>query len=480
MKIRTRFALTALILAESALLGAMILQQALEKRHLERKQAGHQGESLRRLARVAQDARLAFNEVFLLNYLKVLRQSPEIRYAAALDAEGRIRMHTRILDGESDLLDKPWDGPRYAGPDSGVQTRSLGPQGAEIQDWSTPLLQGARQAGEVHIGYDLALLKAQVRDDLAESRRRLSWVALSITLLALLGAAWLARQMAEPLAALQEGARRLGGGELGHRIPISRADELGDLASAFNRMAGELDRLSKFKEQLMASITHDLRAPLTSIRGHAELLLTGSEGNPEERRESAQLIYDNARRMSAMTDDLTDLAKLQLGRLEIARRPVRFHETLESVRASLQIVADRLKVRLATDAPPGLPAVSADPAHIERVLTNLVQNALKFTAEGGSVSVAVSPETHHLKVTVADTGLGIPPQKIKTLFTRFIPSDGAEEPGRAALGTGLGLSICRELIEAHGGKIWAESEWGRGTRIFFTLPRGESPCSAGC
>ncbi|MBI4424026.1 MAG: HAMP domain-containing histidine kinase [Elusimicrobia bacterium] len=478
MKLQTRFALAGLVLAESALLGAAGFQQALERRHLERKQREHQLESVRRLARVAKDASLEFNEVFLINYLKALKESSEVLYAALVDPDGKVRIHSAMLAG-ADAPGRPWDGPRHEGPDEQVQVRTLSVGSRPAQDWSLALRRGSAGLGEVHLGFDAAALERSLAADLADSRRRVALVALAMTLAALGGAAWMVRQLHDPLAALHEGARRVGAGDLDYRIEVARSDELGDLAQSFNQMASALDKLNKFREQLMASITHDLRSPLTAIRGHAELLLTDAEASAEERRESAQLIYDNARRMSAMSDDLTDLAKLQMGRLEVAKRPWQVADSVEAVRGLMRVVADRLQVRLETDLQAGLPAVQADPAHLERVLTNLIANALKFTPAGGEVRVAGRAGPHHLSVTVSDTGTGIPPRKLKTLFSKFIDGKSADA-SRSGLATGLGLSICRELVEAHGGKIWAESEWRRGARIHFTLPLGETACSGAC
>lgn len=460
MRLSARFTAAALVLVESTLICALALQQGLERRHLQAKQAEEQQTALRRLARVAQDSTLQQNEVILLNYLKVLKDAPEIRYAALVDENGLVRVHTAMLEGK---------------PAIGLPLEK-DPAASEL---SSPLLKGSRPAGSVRIGVDPQVLRQAVLDDLAESRRPLLWAGFILSLLAWLGAAWLARSLAAPLETLLEGARALGAGRLDSRINLPRKDELGGLAEGFNRMAAELERLDKFKEQLMASITHDLRSPLLAIQGHAEILLTDDQATPEERRESAQLIHENAQRMSAMANDLTDLVKLQMGRLEVTRQPVRLEAAFETTRRLLDVVAKRLDVSLETEVDGALAEVSADPSHLQRVLTNLVSNALKFTPSGGRVLLRAVREEHHIKVVVSDTGTGIPPEKLKNLFTRFTGAEGVKH-GQRGLGTGLGLSICRELIEQHGGKIRAESEWKKGTRVSFTLPLGDKPCSAGC
>jgi len=464
MKLRTRFTLAALVLAESAMLSALVLQHGQEKRHLERKQISEQETSLKRLARVANDASFQHDEVFLLNYLKVLKDSPEIRYAALVDENARIRVHTAMFEGAF-IVGLPWD--------------TTTPSG--VLDRSRPVLAGERSIGSVHIGFDTEVLRKSVSADLAESRKPLLATALLLSVLASLGAAWLARSLTTPLRVLHEGVERLGQGELAFRIGLktARADELGDLAGGFNRMAGELERINKFKEQVMASITHDLRSPLSAISGHAEILLTDGEATEAERRESAELIAENASRMSAMADDLTDLVKLNMGRLESVRKPVRLEEAFNSVRRLLDVIAKRLDVVLEVETPLGLPSVPADASQLHRILTNLVSNALKFTPSGGRILLKAAGGAHHVTIAVSDTGTGIPSAKVKTLFTRFTGMEGVKH-GHADLGTGLGLSICRGFVEQHGGRIWAESELKKGTRVFFTLPLGDTPCSDAC
>ena len=456
MKLRTRFTLAALVLVEAAIVAALILHQGLERLHLERKQAAAREASLTRLARVAQDAGVEQNEVFLLNYLKVLKDSPEIAYAALVDADGSIRLHTAMFDG------RPVIGQVFEPPAGGA-----------VEDVSRRLPRG----DTVHIGFDMHRAAASIQADLAESRRPMLLAGLLLSGLAVVGAAWLARSLTAPLNVLLDGANRLAEGRLDTRIEIPRRDEVGDVAAGFNHMAAELEKTHRFKEQLMGSITHDLRAPLFAIQNHAELLL--GELSEDERRECAELIHENARRMSAMADDLTDLVKLQMGRLEVVPKPVKVPEALESTRRLLDVVAKRLEVKLETEAGAGLPEVAVDPLHLQRVLTNLVANALKFTPSGGRIVLRASAEPHHLKVEVADTGMGIPAQKLAALFTKFTDSDGVKHAG-SGLGTGLGLSICRELVERHGGRIWAESEIKKGTRVFFTLPLGGTSCSVAC
>lgn len=468
MKIRTRITLAALILAEVSLLAFLVLQHKLEERNLEHRQLIYQERTLGRLAGVALDSTFEQNELFLLNYFKVLKDSPEIHYVALVDENNIVRLHTAMLEG-APIVGSAWGGPVHQGLKA--RMTAVSQDGRELRLWSKPLLKANRLAGVVYLAYDAAVMRKSVQAALAESRRPLLLAGLALSLLAWLGAVWLARSFTAPLVVLHEGARRLGGGELDFRIVLPRADELGELGASLNHMAAELERINKFKEQIMASIAHDLRSPLTAVSVHAETLLFDNEATADERRESAELIFENVKRMSAMSNDLTDLVKLQMGRLEVARQPVRLEEAFESVRRLLDVVAKRLDVKLEVEAGQALPLIFVDPTHLQRVLTNLISNALKFTPSGGRIILTAKLEEQKIKVMVCDNGTGIPAAKLKGLFTRFTGTEGVKH-GNPELGTGLGLSICRELIEQNGGTIWAESEWKKGTRVYFTLPLG--------
>ncbi|MFA6319089.1 MAG: HAMP domain-containing sensor histidine kinase [Elusimicrobiota bacterium] len=498
MKLRTRFALLALALTLASLAGALFIDLHFEKQRLMEADRDYHVSSLTGLVQVAADSQVEFNEVFLLNYFKGVFADPgEFAYAVVLDNDGKVRMHTDVvrsktagLRGSPGPLGKPWNGPRWTGVGADSAVLDLVVEGRRVQDWSAPVVFGGRMVGEAHIGFDWAAHQARSEAAMAENRARLFWVGLGAVLLALAGAVWLARILGRQLGELHEGARLLGTGDLRHRVRATRTDEFGDLARAFNAMASELERLAEFKERTTASITHDLRAPLNVIKGHAEMLLSGAGGTPAEQKESAQVIFDNARRLASMADDMTDLAKLRLGRLSLEKRKVSPAGAVTSAVASMKVVADRLQVRLEAAAQASLPGVMADPGHLNRIIVNLIQNSLKFTPEGGRVRVSARAEAHHLRFSVSDSGIGMPAEKLKALFSLDPgPGTGPESgrgpapspraPGRP-LTAGLGLVICKELVEAHKGRIRASSEPGRGTEISFTIPLKDTPCSDAC
>jgi signal transduction histidine kinase len=171
-----------------------------------------------------------------------------------------------------------------------------------------------------------------------------------------------------------------------------------------------------------------------------------------------------------MTQDILDLAKLKAGRLILRKSP---SEVPELVRESLRVMegaAQGLQVRLESEVEPGLPPVMVDPTLIVRVLVNLVANSLRFTPEDGRVLVGAGPRDGSVEITVMDTGVGIPPQHIGSLFTRFTQVPDTMGASRQGMGTGLGLAICKEIVNAHGGSISATSKVGEGTTVRFTLP----------
>ncbi len=229
----------------------------------------------------------------------------------------------------------------------------------------------------------------------------------------------------------------------------------------------------RLRHSLLQALSHDLRTPLAAIYGLADMLVANSADQPAQARETAQAIAAGARRMSAMVDKLLDMARLQSGAVELNRawQPIE-----EVVGSALQGMASTLaQHHVVTALPPELPLVEFDAVLIERVLTNLLENAAKYTPAGSTVTVAAEVRGKDLAVSVTDDGPGLPPGREEALFEKF--ARGERESSTP--GVGLGLAICRAIVEAHGGRIWVEAGEGtgerRGARFVFTLPLGVPP-----
>jgi len=249
--------------------------------------------------------------------------------------------------------------------------------------------------------------------------------------------------------------------------PIRTADgELLGAVMTFTDITA-LHELQEQREDLLRTVSHDLRNPLTVIRTRAELLLrlqAGAGARPEE-KESAEAILASARHMNAMIQELVDATRLEAGQVHLEVRPVDLAAFIGDLLTRLSGALDTRRIRVS--APTGLPQALADPDQLERILTNLLSNALKYSPPGSEVTVRLSPRDGQVVTAVADHGPGIAPEGLPHLFERYYRTGEARERQE---GLGLGLYITRKLVEAHGGRIWVESEPGQGSTFSFTLP----------
>ena len=285
----------------------------------------------------------------------------------------------------------------------------------------------------------------------------------------------LAGSLTADLRRLADGARRMAAGDLAARVAVAGDDEVGELARAFNAMAaavqaafGRQRRAEQARRDLIAAVSHDLRTPLTALRAMAEALQDGVVADPATTRRYLRTMLGEIGRLDALIADLFELSRLDAGELRLDRRPVAIAALIEATILGQQAQAERQGVRLEHEDDDSPTPVAVDPARVQRVLANLVQNALQHTPAGGRVTVRARSDGAMVEVEVADTGAGIAAHALPHVFERFYRADPAR--GREHGGAGLGLAIARGLVEAHGGRIWAESEVDRGTIVRFTLP----------
>ncbi len=280
----------------------------------------------------------------------------------------------------------------------------------------------------------------------------------------LLGLA-IARGLSAPLGRLATAARRFSQGELDQRVPVKGADEMADLARAFNEMGANLQEAETLRRNLVADIAHELRTPLSVVQGNLQAIL--DDVYPLEKSEIAQ-IYDETLVLSRLVNDLRELAQAEAGQLSLTLQPV---ELAPLVEGGVDLFAELVRekgIDLTVSLPPDLPSVLADSDRVRQVLHNLLSNALRHTPEGGHIGVAVEPQAASLQISVTDTGPGIPADDLPHVFDRFWRADKSR--ARQHGGSGLGLAIARQLIEAHGGQIGVNSQPSHGSRFWFTLP----------
>ncbi len=269
------------------------------------------------------------------------------------------------------------------------------------------------------------------------------------------------RRMTAPLDDLIDAAGRIETGDYSARVAERGPRSVRSLARAFNQMSGRLEEADTRRRTFLADVAHELRSPLTVIQGQLEAIIDGVY--PADEAHLAPLI-DQAKTLEGLVDDLRTVALAEAGSLALARESVDPGTLVEESVAAFQGTAKAAGVNLRAEVAAGVPRVEVDPGRIRQVLANLLGNALRHTPVGGSVTVTVRATGDRVVVEVRDTGSGIPPELLPTVFDRF-----AKEPGSP--GSGLGLAIARDLVEAHGGRISAESPPGKGTTVEFTMPR---------
>jgi len=227
-------------------------------------------------------------------------------------------------------------------------------------------------------------------------------------------------------------------------------------------------QLEQMRTDFVANVTHELRTPLTSIEGFAETLLEGALNEPETARRFVEIIQRESRQLAALIDELLDLARVESGRFRMRRRLTRPADLVQETLARLSPEAEKKGVRLTAEVADDLPLVDGDPDRLIQVLTNLVDNAIKYTPAGGRVTLSARRAEDQVLLAVGDTGAGIPQADLGRIFERFYRVDKARS--RATGGTGLGLAIAKHIVEAHGGTIAVESELGRGSTFTVALP----------
>jgi two-component system sensor histidine kinase BaeS len=298
-------------------------------------------------------------------------------------------------------------------------------------------------------------------------KEALGWAGFTAFAAAVLASLFLSRQVVAPVKEMMSASQSIAKGHYNQRVGVSgNLDELDQLALSFNQMAETLEQTETMRRQLIGDVSHELRTPLTAIKGSMEGLLDGVLAPTPE---TFQEIYQEADRLQRLVADLQELSRVEAGALQLTLQPVALSRLVDSIAQRLRQQFEEKGVSLNLNVPPTVPDVLVDEDRIAQVLINLVGNALQYTPSEGQVSVTAQKVTGEIQVSVQDTGIGILPEHIPHLFTRFYRVDKSRS--RAAGGSGIGLTIARHLVEAHGGQIWAESDGtGRGSSFNFSLP----------
>jgi signal transduction histidine kinase len=313
--------------------------------------------------------------------------------------------------------------------------------------------------------------------DQAESLARRSasttLIALALALAAtLIIGALLTRTLLRPIALLRRGMATVAEGDFEPhvRIPHERPDELGDLARSFGTMTEQLRELDRLKAEFVSVASHEIKTPLSVIRGYVTLLADGIYGDVnDQQKKTLEAVSTQTDRLARLVHRLLDVSRFEAGGARLELRDIELRPFFEELTEDFRVLAVQngieFPVRLSPDLPPRM---LGDEDRLNEVLGNLLSNAFKFTAKGGTIRLEAARSNGGIQVEVEDTGVGIPPDKLPHVFEKFYQVDNDAQP--RSVGSGLGLAIAREIVEAHGGTIGAESEVGRGTRFRVFLP----------
>ena len=331
---------------------------------------------------------------------------------------------------------------------------------------------GGLTIGKVYVGRSAALQRADAAF-LSNVTAALFAAGLVVVLLAGGLSVWLARTTSQPLAEMSRAAARMAEGDYAVRVPLHGQGEVAELAHAFNQMAEGMGSVERLRRELVANVSHDLRTPLTVIRGYLEGLRSGQIADRRSAEMAFEAMHAEATRLLRMVDDLRQVAVLDAGGPPLERRPTAARDLVAAAVDRIAPVAALKGITVLNQAPADLPLVSVDAGRMGQVLFNLLDNAVCYTPASGAIVVEAGymPRSgeirSHVWLAVQDRGEGIPAEHLPHIFERFYRADYARGEG----GAGLGLSIARAIVEAHGGQISAESEGvpGHGSRFTIRL-----------
>ena len=290
--------------------------------------------------------------------------------------------------------------------------------------------------------------------------------ALIAGLLALVLGVLLSRALTRPLRELTSATEEMSTGQLGRQVPVYSQDEIGKLASSFNQMSSDLAKAARVRKQMTADIAHDLRTPLTVLRGYTEGL---RDGSIQGRGDLYELLHQEVAHLQRLVEDLRTLSLADAGELTLRRRAVDPKALLERAGLAHVVSARQKNISLRVEAPDSLPSVAVDVERMTQVLNNLVTNALRFSSEG-QIVLSASSGKNWVILQVTDSGMGIAQEELRQIFDRFYKVDRSRHRDGQSQ-SGLGLAIAKAIVEAHSGTIAAESALGEGTRFTIRLPQ---------
>ncbi len=323
---------------------------------------------------------------------------------------------------------------------------------------------------ESHLLSDPGLVE-DLRQNFTEAVNEITLTAAMVALVvAVVVSVFTARRITNPIRTMMSASQNIAAGHFEQRVEVPSQDELGNLAKSFNQMAAELEQTEKRRLALIGDVAHELRTPLSNIRGIMEALMDGVL--PAEPNSYAS-VQREVIRLQRLVQDLQELSRVEAGETYLDLSTVSPVALVNMVCERLRLQFEDKEVVLVVDVPENMPLVRADPARANQILLNLLGNALQYTEAGGQVTIRVQRQDTDVMFTISDTGIGVSPADVSRLFERFYRVDKSRS--RATGGSGIGLTIAKHLVERQGGRIWMTSEGvAQGSVFAFTLSVAES------
>lgn len=327
------------------------------------------------------------------------------------------------------------------------------------------------QVAEKTVGYLLIEKPPGKRNPMeAEFINRLDFslfaIALGVILFAFIFGAILSRTITNPVRELTSATHAIASGKLGQKVSVHSKDEIGELAESFNKMNADLEKSFNLRKQMTADIAHELRTPLSLIIGHAEAV---HDGVLPPSKENFEIIREEAERLEKLVNDLRTLSLADAGELALEFQPVNINKLIGDIKTRYIAPLNQKRLTLNLQVDSSIPELNLDPNRIAQVLINILENAIRYTPEGGTIQIATKLNNESAEVVIQDSGPGVGAGEAAHLFDRFyrVEQSRARDEG----GSGLGLAIAKSIIEMHKGKIWAESEIGEGLKIIIQFER---------
>jgi two-component system sensor histidine kinase BaeS len=328
-----------------------------------------------------------------------------------------------------------------------------------------PIMVEGEEVGRFIAGRDALAVSTSGEEFLDRIIRVLLLGVLGAAVVAALLGLILARNLTKPLRELTAATQAVAAGDLEQQVPVRSKDELGQLAKAFNQMNANLARSRDLRRQMTADIAHELRTPLSVILAHTEGI---EDGVLPPSQETFQIIHDETMRLSTMVEDLRTLSLAEAGELGLTPQIISPGEIIKQVVASHNPRAKQREITLEVDIEAGLPEIDVDPDRMAQVLGNLLDNAFRYTPNGGHIKLSAERTSGGVQLRIQDNGPGVEAEELSQIFNRFYRADKSRQ--RDDGGSGLGLAIAKSIVERHKGQIWAESKLGEGMTLVIEFP----------